>query len=112
MPTSLPRLKGLRARRDVIAYAGWAYHRFAPSMADVEDLLADRGVFVSREAVRLWVNRFGRHFADCVRRTRNTPKDKWHLDEVVIGIRDEKFWLWRGDADFDIWSDFTGQMTA
>jgi len=33
------------------------------SAADVEDLLAAPGVIVSREAIRLWVNRFGRHFA-------------------------------------------------
>lgn len=31
------------------------------------------------------------------------PKDKWHLDEVVIAIRGEKFWLWRAvDADDDV----------
>jgi putative transposase len=78
----------------------WAYYRFALSTADVEDLLAERGVIVSREAIRLWVNRFGHHFAGCPRRNRKTPNDKWHLDEVVIAIRGEKFWLWRTvDAD-------------
>jgi putative transposase len=58
-------------------------------------LLAKRGVYVSREAVRLWVNRFGTHFADCIRRDRPRPNDKWHLDEVVISIRGVKYWLWR-----------------
>ena len=62
----MPRLKGFRFAREIIAYAVWAYHRFALSTADVEDLLAERGVIVSREAIRLWVNRFGRHFAVCV----------------------------------------------
>ncbi len=57
------------------------------STADIEDLLAARGVIVSREAVRLWVNRFGQHFADCIRQDRPRPNDKWHLDEVVITIR-------------------------
>ena len=57
IPTSLPRLKGFRFPREIISYAVWAYHRFALSTADVEDLLAERGVIVSREAVRLWVNR-------------------------------------------------------
>ncbi|UOA29333.1 hypothetical protein DSM107133_04094 (plasmid) [Pseudosulfitobacter sp. DSM 107133] len=103
IPASLQRLKGFRYPRAVIAYAVWAYYRFALSTADVEDLLAERGVIISREAIRLWVNRFGRHFADCVRRNRNVPKDKWHLDEVVIAIRGEKFWLWRAvDADGDV----------
>ena len=52
IPSNLPRLKGLRHPREMISYAV-AYHRFALSTADVEDLLAERGVNVSREAVRL-----------------------------------------------------------
>ncbi len=40
IPTIMPRLKGFRYPREIIAYAVWAYHRFAPSTADVEDLLA------------------------------------------------------------------------
>ena len=64
----MPRLKGYRFPREVVAYAVWVYHRFALSTADVEDLLAERGVTVSRETVRKWVNRFGRHFADCIKR--------------------------------------------
>jgi len=42
--TSMPRLKGFRYPREIIAYAVWAYHRFAMSAADVEDLPAERGV--------------------------------------------------------------------
>lgn len=103
MPTIMPRLKGFRYPREIIAYAVWAYHRLALSTADVEDLLAARGVIVSREAVRLWVNRFGRHFADCIRRDRPRPNDKWHMDEVVITIRGKRHWLWRAiDATGDV----------
>lgn len=95
MPSSLPRLKGFRFPREIVAYAVWVYHRFALSAADVEDLLAERGVVVSRETVRQWVNRFGRHFADCIRRDRPDAVGKWHLDEVVIPINGRKYWLWR-----------------
>lgn len=98
IPTIMPRLKGFRSPREIIAYAVWAYHRFALNTAAVEDLLAARGVIVSREAVRLWVNRFGQHLADCIRRDRPQPNDKWHLDEVVITIRGKKHWLWRAIA--------------
>ena len=103
IPTHMPGLKGFRYPREIIAYAVWAYHRLALSTADVEDLLAARGVVVSGEAIRLWVNRFGRHFADCIRRDRPRPNDKWHLDEVVITIRGKKYWLWRAiDANGDV----------
>ena len=40
IPIDLPRLKGIRYPREIIAYAVWAYHRLALSTADVEDLLA------------------------------------------------------------------------
>lgn len=103
IPTDLPRLKGFRCPREVIAYAVWAYRQSALSTANVEDLLAARGVIVSRETVRLWVNRFGRHFADCVRRDRPGPSNKWHIDEVVITIRGKQHWLWRAiDARGDV----------
>ena len=102
IPASMPRLKWFRFPREVVSYAVWAYHRFALSTADVEDLLAERGVIVSREAIRLWINRFGGHFADCIRRDRPSAADKWHLDEVVIPINGVKHWLWRAiDANGD-----------
>jgi putative transposase len=103
MPTTLLRLKRFSYPREIVAYAVWAYHRFSLSTAGTEDLLAERGAIVSREAVRLWVNHFGRHFADCIRRDRPRPNHKWHMDEVVISIRGEKLWLWRAiDANGDV----------
>ena len=40
----MPRLKGFRFPREIIAYAVWAYYRLALSTADVEDMLAARGI--------------------------------------------------------------------
>ena len=58
---------------------------------------------MSREAIRLWVNWFGKYFADCVKRDRPTAADKWHLDEVVVPINGVKYWLWRAvDANGDV----------
>ena len=81
--------------REIVAYAVWVYHRFVLSTADVEELLAERGVVISRETVRQWVNRFGRHFADCIRCNRPGAVGKWHLDEGALPIDGRKYWLWR-----------------
>lgn len=103
IPAEMPRLKGYRFPREVVAYAVWAHHRFALSTADVEDLLAERGIIVNRETVRKWVNRFGRHFAHCIKRDRPSAADKWHLDEVVVPINGTKIWLWRAvDGSGDV----------
>ena len=62
----------------------------------VEDLLAARGIIVSHQTVRLWAEKFGRTFANEIRR-RSSGRlgDKWHLDEAVVSIRGKKHWLWR-----------------
>lgn len=44
---------------DIISYAVWLYCRFNLSHRDIEDLLAERGIIVSREAIRLWCIKFG-----------------------------------------------------
>ncbi len=80
---SQPRLKGFRFPRSFISYAIWAYHRFGLSLRDVEDPLAERGVIVSYESIRVWCQRFGAQIAAKIRRDRPVPADKWHLDEAL-----------------------------
>lgn len=81
---------------EVIAHAVWLYFRFPLSLRMVEDLLAARGVIVSHQTVRLWAEKFGRHFANDIRnRSSYRLGDKWHLDEIVVTIAGKKHWLWR-----------------
>ena len=66
---------GYRFPPEVINQAIWLYLRFTLSFRDVEDLLSERGIAVSYETVRRWVNHFGpmiaAHLASAVRnRTR------------------------------------------
>jgi putative transposase len=100
---TLPRLKGFRFPRKLIACAVRARDRLALSAADVEDRLAERGVIVRREAIGPWVNRFGGRFAACIRRDRPRATDKRHLDEVVVAIDGVNDGLWRAiDAEGDM----------
>ena len=39
---------------EIIQYAVWLYYRFNLSHRDIEELLAERGMIVTRESVRLW----------------------------------------------------------
>ncbi len=49
-----PLYRGYRFPTEIISYAVWLYYRFALSHRDVEELLAERGVQVSYEAIRVW----------------------------------------------------------
>ena len=44
---------------DIICYAVWLNYKFNLSHRDIEDLLAERGITVSHESVRLWCIKFG-----------------------------------------------------
>lgn len=74
--SELSRRKGFRLPRTVIGDAVWAYHRFALSLRDSEDLLASRGIIVSYETIRDWVARLGVQFEKEIRRDRPRTADK------------------------------------
>ena len=54
MKTDAPSYHGYRFPPEIISHAVWLYHRFCVSFRNVEELLAQRGITVSYEAVRLW----------------------------------------------------------
>ena len=45
---------------EIIQYTVWLYYRFNLSHRDIEDLLAERGITVSYETIRLWCIKFER----------------------------------------------------
>ena len=55
--------KRYRSPPDIISCAVWLYYRFNLSHRDIEDLLAERGITVSRESIRLWCIKFGALYA-------------------------------------------------
>ena len=48
---------------DVISYAVWLYYKFNFSHRDIEDMVAERGISVSYETIRLWCIKFGSKYA-------------------------------------------------
>ena len=69
---------------EIISHAVWLYHRFGVSFRDVEDLLAQRGITVSYEAIRLWCLTFGSAYARRLKRRQRRLGDTWHLDEALL----------------------------
>ena len=95
--------KGHRFPPEIISHAIWLYHRFSLSFRDVEDLLAERGIIVSYESIRYWCIKFGPTYARFLRRKQGRLGDIWHVDEVFIKIRGERYYLWRAvDQDGDV----------
>jgi transposase-like protein len=94
---------GYRFPPEIIHQAIWLYFRFTLSFRDVEDLLAERGIAVSYETIRRWVNHFGPMIAADLRKRRSKPDTTWHLDEVYLKIAGRMVYLWRAvDAEGEV----------
>jgi len=94
---------GYRFPPEIIQQAIWLYLRFTLSFRDVEDLLAERGIAVSYETVRRWVNHFGPMIAADLRKRRPKPHTTWHLDEAYLKIDGRMVYLWRAvDAEGEV----------
>ena len=103
MKSDTPSYHGYRFPPEIISHAVWLYHRFGVSFRDVEDLLAQRGITVSYEAIRLWCLTFGSAYARRLKRRQGRLGDTWHLDEVFVTIQGRRHYLWRAvDQDGDV----------
>ena len=69
---------------EIMSHAVWLYHRFGVRFRDAADLLAQHGLTVSDDAIRLWCLDFDS--ADARRLTRRQGRlgDIWHRDKVFV----------------------------
>lgn len=88
---------------DVISYAIWLYYKFNLSHRDIEDLLAERGITVSHESIRLWCIKFGALYSRRLKRKHRGYGDTFYLDEVFVKINGKQHYLWRAvDQDGEV----------
>ena len=88
-----------RFHPDIIRRTVWMYFRFNLSFRDVEDLMIERGVDVSYETIRRWVDKFGSTYARRIKSRSECPSPVWHLDEIYTKINGKMVYLWRAVDD-------------
>ena len=88
---------------DIISYAVWLCYRFNLSHRDIKDLLAERGITVSREVIRLWCIKFGAIYSRRLKRKYRGFGDTFYIDEVFVKINGKQHYLRRAvDQDGDV----------
>ena len=80
---------------DIISYAVWLYFRFDLNHRDIEDLLAQRGIIVCYESIRLGCIKFGRIYTRRLKRRHTGYGDTFYIDEVFVKINGRQHYLWR-----------------
>jgi len=99
----------------VIRLVVMIYVKCPLSLRNVEDLLAERGIDICQDTVRLWWNRFGPMFAAEIRRKRVQKMRalthwRWHLNEVYVKINGEMHYLWRAvDHEGEVLESFASK---
>jgi putative transposase len=93
-PADPERYKHHRFPGEIINHGVWLYYRFPLNDRDMQELLCERGIDVTHEAIRQWCRKFGQDYADQLKRRRAQPGDTWHLDEVLLTIHGERHSLW------------------
>jgi putative transposase len=93
---------------DITSYAVWPYYRFNLSHRRcagpfIEDLLAERGITVSREAIGLWCIKFGAIYTRRLKRKHRGYGDTFYIDEVFVKINGKQHYRWRAvDQDGEV----------
>ena len=66
-------------------------------------MLAERGITVSYEAIRLWCNKFGLKYVRRLKKKHQGYGDTFFIDEVFVKIDGKQHYLWRAvDQDGEI----------
>jgi putative transposase len=81
-PTDPERFKNHRFPGEIISHRVWLSDRCPLSYRDVQELLFERGITVTHEAIRQWYLKFGQAYAHQLKHRRAQPGDMWHLAEV------------------------------
>ena len=88
-PSATTRYTNHRFPVESITHAVWLYFQFCLRFRDGEELLCERGVVVTSEAIRKWCSKIDQQYANHLRRRRPRPGDKWDLDNMMLTIKDE-----------------------
>ena len=78
----------------ILLAVGW-YLRFSLSYREVEELLAERGLWVDHVTVWRWVQRYAPELQRRLRRHLKPTSDSWRVDETYIRIKGKWRYLYR-----------------
>ena len=81
--------------RDIIVMAVRWYFSYRLSAANVRNLLAERGLDVSRQTVADWVQKFGILLAEAGRHHAKRVGSRWYVDETYVRVGKTWAYLYR-----------------
>jgi len=87
--------KGAHYPRDVILFAVFFYVRYPVSYRDLEEIMAERGVFVDHATLNRWVVKYAPLIAVRAQKRKAPTAKSWRMDETYIKVRTRWVYLYR-----------------
>jgi transposase-like protein len=78
----------------ILLAVGW-YLRFSLSYREVEELLAERGLYADHVTVWRWVQRYAPEMEQRLRSRLKPTNDSWRVDETYIRVKGKWVYLYR-----------------
>ena len=78
---------------DIVSCDVWRFYRVNLSHRDIEDLLAERGITVSRESMRIWGIKSGGIYTRRLKSKHRGYGDTLSMDEVFFEINNKQHCL-------------------
>ncbi len=86
--------KGRHFRQELILMTVRWYEAYSLSYRDIEELMAQRGLFVDHTTIHRWVEKYAPQLKANFRRKKKATADSWHMDETYIKIKGDWNYLY------------------
>jgi len=71
------------------------YLRYKLTLRDLEEMMLERGIPVSHESIRNWIQKFSYQFDNLRRRRSKHYTLSWHVDETYVKVNGENYYYYR-----------------
>jgi putative transposase len=88
-------VRGVQFPKSVILHAVFLYVRYAVSYRDLEEILAERGVWVDHATLNRWVVRYAPLIAALAHARKRQTARSWRMDETYIRVKGRWTYLYR-----------------
>ncbi len=108
--------KGRHFDRTVILLCVRCYLAYNPSLRNLEEMMAERGISVDHATIHRWIVLYSPELLEQFNRRKRAVTGKWHMDETYIKVRGRWMYLYRAvDSNGDtveFWFSERRNLTA
>ena len=97
---------GRQFPKDIILMAVRWYVAYSLSYRDIEELMAERGIYVDHSTINRWVIKYSPELLELFKTKKKSVNKSWRMDETYVKVKNEWNYLYRAVDKFGNTIDF------